>query len=325
MNRTTLMIAVACLLIGLFGCDTTEPETESDFAIFFLADDTLTSSEAAQQDIEALELESEPWLSETDIRFYDFSSHCIYLKTSKRDFFDYYDIGRFGPFMEEPFVVVTGGIRCYIGSIQNSSGLILPFPPGPYMDELDVWYFPEDVMHISRAWRAEVDLRSMVPIHDALTTLGLLHGGLHLSLDAVSVIENTDTATVQYTYTITNQDQDDLWILDPDRIGNGLFRFFSGGPHFRGASDYYFAVYMDVIMPDSFNSWQPEWFTRIGAGQSLQRTVQQRGYPSIPTGSYDCFLVFHNPTKIAREDRVVSGARYWLGDIRSAELVVQVN
>jgi hypothetical protein len=193
------------------------------------------------------------------------------------------------------------------------------------MDEMDVWFYPEDVMHISRAWGNGVDVRNMIPIHDALITLDLFHGGLHLSLDAVSVIENADTATVQYTYTITNDDQDDLWILDPAIMGSARFHYFTNGPHFRGTSGYYYSQYKHIIHPEPYDSWQPEWFVRIKAGESLQRTVQLRGYPALPAGSYDCYFKFHSPRRIAREDRVVSGARYWLGKVESAEIVVQVN
>ena len=324
MNKYTLLVAIAGVLIGLIGCDTTGPEGESDFAFYFLANDTLGAYEDMQQAITELELESEPWLCEKDIEFYDFSSHCIYLKTDKGDYFESYDEGCFDPVLiKKLFVVVAGGSRCYIGSIH--SGLLSSMPLGPTMDELDVWFYPKDVMHISKAWGGEEDIRSMDQIRESLTVLHLYHGGLDLSLDAVSVIENADTATVQYTFKIINDDIDDLLILDPDRMGSAQFHYFTPGVVFRQGSAYYYSQYKDVIKPEPFDSWEPEWFTKIKAGEFLQRTVQLRGYPRIPAGSYDCYLGFSNPIKIEREDRYSSGARYWLGEITSEEIVVVVN
>lgn len=326
MNRYILGVIVAGILFGLTGCDTTEPEGEADFALYFLADETLGAYEAGQQGIANLELEAEPWLSAEDIRLYDFSTHCIYLKTDKRDFFPDYDGDGRAEFalIDKPFVVVAGGSRCYIGALH--SGLLSMGPAGPYMDELDIWYYPIDVMHISRSWSSDEDVRSMDQIEEALKTAGLFHGGLDLSLEAVSVIENADIATIQYTYTIRNRDEDDLWILDPDRMGSARFHYFTNGVVFWSEDTHYLeSTYKDVITPDPYDSWEVEWFTKIKAGESLQRTVQLRGYPRIPDGSYDCHLGFSNPPRIEREDRYDSRARYWLGAIRSDEIVVVVN
>jgi hypothetical protein len=100
--------------------------------------------------ISTLVLKKEAWLTNDDIQFYDYSSHCIYLKGEKSQFFEN-DTGKFFIFnpvlINKPFVVVANGERCYVGSLH--SGLLSLAPAGPYMDELDVGYYPKDVMHIS--------------------------------------------------------------------------------------------------------------------------------------------------------------------------------
>lgn len=326
MRRYSFCIAILILLISCSDRNTTGPEGKYDFALFSLANDTLRTYEAMQQGITELKLESEPWFSADDIEFYDFSSHCIYLKTDKRDFFDCYDEGRFDPFMDKPFVVVASGIRCYIGSIQNSSGLLIPFPPGPFMDEMDVWFYPRDVLHISRARFTEEDIRSKDHIREALSVLHLYHCGLDLRLDAVSVIENADTSTVQYTYTISNHDHDNLLVLDPYLMGSARFHLSMSGVVFwcKDTSTLW-SEYREPIQLDPFENWEAEWFTTIRAGESLQRTVQLRGYPRIPAGSYDCSFKFSNPIKIEKEDRYSFSARYWLGGITSKKIVIVVS
>jgi len=324
MKRYSLITTLLFLIISCTDRNATEPTGESDFALYFLADSSLGAYEAMEQVITELELESEPWLSEEDIEDYDFSSHCIYLKTDKRAFFECYDEGRFVPLLiDKPFVVVAGGIRYYIGSIH--SGALSTAPTGPYMDELDVWFYPRDVMHISRAWSSEKDVRSMDQIREALSVLGLFHGGLEIRLNAVSIIENASISTVQYTFTIKNIDTDNLLVLDPDLMGSSRFHYFTNGVHFWHEATYYYSEYKEVIQPEPFDSWQPEWFTRIAAGDSVQRTVQLRGYPRIPAGSYECYLRFSNPHRIEKESRYVTGSRYWIGEITSDKIDVVVN
>lgn len=324
MKSYSFFIIIPFLLISCTDRNATGPPGESDFALYFLADSSLGAYEAMQQGIMQLELESEPWLFEEHIKYYDFSSHCIYLKTDKRDFFESYDEGRFEPLLiDRPFVVVASGSRCYVGSLH--SGALSTMPPGPYMDELDVWFYPRDVMHISRAWVAEEDVRSVDQIRQSLSESGLFHGGLELSLDAVSVIENADISTVQYTFTITNNDADNLLVLDPILMGSAQFHYFTNGVVFRNEDSHYWSENKEVIQPEPFDSWQPEWFTKIRSGDSMQRTVQLRGYPRIPKGSYKCYLRFSHPTRIAKEDRYTTGGRYWIGEITSDKIGVVVN
>ena len=78
--------------------------------------------------------------------------------------------------------------------------------------------FPEDVMHISRAWSDGDDRRDNSRLKDALIALGLYHAGISINLKSVNIVDNSDTATVEYTFEITNKDQDSLFVIDPDKM-----------------------------------------------------------------------------------------------------------
>ena len=69
----------------------TRPVVSSKFEIFFLKDSTLRISHVRSLYFSELILATEPWLSSEDIDFYDFSVHCIYLKTDKSYFFNDFD------------------------------------------------------------------------------------------------------------------------------------------------------------------------------------------------------------------------------------------
>ncbi|MFC1481331.1 hypothetical protein ACFL6E_03685 [Candidatus Neomarinimicrobiota bacterium] len=324
MKRIIIRIAAGYFLLGIIGCDATEPVNDSEFAIYFLADEHIIVSEALEQGIDSVVLEREPRLSAPDLEFYDFSSHCIYMKQGKNEIFHYIDAERSQLFyISMPFVVVAGNTRCYIGTFYVNASSSAPI--GPYMDELDWWQYPEDVLHLSPALGAEEDVRGIDPIRENLAELDLFHSGLKIRLDSASVIGDSSIGTVQYTFTMTNNDADDLLVLDPDLMGSAQFHYFTNGVTFNYAAGHYWAENKELITPEPFDSWEPEWFIRIEAGESIQRTVQLAGYSVIPAGTYDCTLKFSNPRKIALADRKLDGARYWLGEITADDIVVVVD
>lgn len=321
--RHILIVALAILGSGCF----TEhgplpPGTEGAFGIYFLRDSSLTGSQAAKIDKSQLVLRNEAWLTNDDVQFYDFSSHCIYLKADKRRFFDT-DTGRFFVFnsalMDKPFVVVANGEKCYVGSLH--SGLLSTMPPGPYIDELDVGFYPIDVFHISRFWGSGTDLRGDSNIKDALISLGLYRGGIRLDLESASVLENNDTSTIEYTFRIANIDPENLRVIDPDKMGTELFHYFTNGVVLQGNNRLYQSEYKKVTPPPT--SWDPSWFVEIPTGSLIERTVRLKGYPRVLPGVYSCHLTFDGP-KVSKENRYFSGGRFWLGDVVSNRIDIDL-
>ena len=328
------------LLVLILNCsgenNSLGPSGTSDFAIYFLKDPSIRTGQVVDQELSKIELETDPWLSSEDIDFYDFTTHLIYLKTDKSDFFEYYDDQPlFDPVtIDKPFVVVAGGERCYLGSLH--SWLLSSFPVGPYMHEGDVWGYAKDVMHITKDLTSDQDIRSDDRIKNALTQLNLFHGGLSVELDAVEIIENADTSTVQFSFTITNHDQDNLYIVDPDLVydlvSSELFHFYTNGVTFRHETTHFLVRYNRPVIPDLYNGWPPvyrslppDWFTRIPSKKSLQRTVTLKGYPKFPQGEYTCYFNYSCQADIPRDHRILSDGRYWLGGIFSNEIQMIVD
>lgn len=302
-------------------------DAESAFGIYFLADTSLTETEVFQMDIDELVLQGDAWLTGNDIEFYDYSSHCIYLKQDKSYFFKNYSgkYYRFTPtLMSRPFVVLAGIERCYVGAWH--SGLLATAPTAPYIGELDVGYYPADVIHISRGWSDDEDIRSHPAVADVLIAEDLYHAGLELELLSFQLIDNADTATVEYSIIIVNNDQDDLYVIDPARMGSARFHYYTNGPHLWDYSEllYLYSQYKEVEQPEPYDSWNFEWFTLIKSHQSIERTIQLRGYPHIPEGNYVGYMNFSNPFRIAKTDRYVAGNRIWIGSIRTNDLDIVV-
>ncbi len=315
------------IIFFIFGCSkNSEPlssnEQKESFGIFFLKDSSLTGNQAAQIDINQLDLREQPWLTNDDIQFYDFSSHCIYLKEDKSKFFKNYG-GKFYQFspvlINRPFVVVANKERCYVGSLH--SDLLSLSPAGPYMDELDVGFYPEDVMHISKALSSGNDVRNDSRIEDALNSLSLYHGGISVDLKSVNVIENSDTSTVEYVITIRNLDHDNLFVIDPDKMGVDLFHYFTNGIVFHGNDVIFQSTYKKTVSPTV--SWDAKWFTELPVNTSIERTIRLRGYPRITPGKYSCSFTLANPN-VEKENRYISGGRIWLGEVESSKTEIEI-
>lgn len=307
-------LIICLLLLSSIGCkdDVIIPTEDSSFGIYLLKDRTLNIRDIQNVNINELDLESEPWLASTDIDFYDYSSHCLYLKKIKSELFAKEVNIKMD---DQPFILIANNMRCYIGSFHG--GALSIAPTKPYMDELDIQFFPADVLHISKAWGDETDIRNNTNIEYDLTTENKLHKGLSLSIEDVHITSNLDTASVQYTYIITNNDKDNLYVLDPDKMGSELFHYFTNGVSFWSSDKYIFSKYKKVIQPEPFDSWNPEWFTKIKSASTLERTVLLKGYPHIPSGTYKCTFNFSNPNKIEKIDREMPDGRYWLGNIQT--------
>ena len=119
------------LLLILYNCDRNNnplyqyDENDFAFVIYFFHNENLKMKDVYDKDLSELKLSHVPWLSGKDIRFYDWSSHCIYLKKDKTHFFPNWENNKFNEFSlewaDKPFVVVGNGKRCYTGYFPKPS------------------------------------------------------------------------------------------------------------------------------------------------------------------------------------------------------------
>jgi len=335
LNRLRILVKIhyLSLLIGfvLFSActETSDPQTSDNvhFGIYFLEDTTLTISDVWQTDIDILILQKTAWITEEDIEFYDFSSHCIYLKTDKSDYFNGFDNELYIIpvwMRNRPFIITTGETRAYLASFHSI--VFCSMPVVPYIDEFCLSNYPDDVIQLSQARIEDDDARFNDDVREALIDLGLYHGGLEIELDTVEIIDNTDTATVEYTYTFTNEDSDDLWVIDPDRMGTALFHYFTNGVNFRSMDNniHYWSSQKTVITPEPYDRWETDWFTKIPSGQSMTRTVRLRGYPRIQPGHYIGEFTLANPVNIDKDARLIDNGRIWIGLRKSSSIDLQI-
>lgn len=329
LNPYKLIFALSVLLLT-FGCTfINETIHGSPFAIYFLKNDTLKMDDVLFEDIESLDLSPKPWLNSKDIEYYDGSSHCIYLKSNKTYLFPNWELDAHNRFPEEwtnkPFVIVSKKTRCCIGYFSNMTSRICRAPV--ISDIINNIIYPQDVLFIDWPWSFRENPLDSGLLKEILQEAELFRGGIDIYFDTLSTvlsIENADTSLVEYTFTIINNDFEDLYILDPDKTGGEVFNFYNKGPVFLNLETR--ELYEPISIEKPEDSWTYDWYTKLESGQSIQRTVSINGYPYFPSGEYMFeFSYYSTIIDMEKEVRELDDGRIWLGPTRSNTLIMELS
>lgn len=309
--RLTISLVII-LLVGTLSCSKEDDQYKiyDGFNIFLLKDENVTAHKASEQELSSLELQVRPWISSNDIEYYDYSAHVVYLKNELIISDNTaWDISVFG----KPFVVIANGERQYLGAIWPSfsssmfSGPVINVAPR---------FYPDDIIHISYfryLSQQSQDPRENDEIRDALISTSKYHAGLECTFDTIEILDNNqenNTCTLKYTYTIKNNDIFNLFIFDPDKMGIGLFHYFTNGVYLSNENNSYQSI---TGHTSPGNSWDINWLSLILSGDSIT-TVIKTSYPFIPSGSYDCSFRFPGLSLI-KEERVLPNSRIWIGEL----------
>ena len=284
------------------------------FSIYLLKDENFSSQQAQEMDINDLELADEPWITTEDIEFYDFSTHCIYLK-KERPAFHYY--------LVRPFIVVASNTRIYLGSFFSMfssspvNTLIIKTP----------FFYPDDIIRIEKTFASTQDvpdMRNDYRIKYALERHNIFTESISVKLDNAELIGRADTSTVAYSFTITNIGKLDLYVPDPEKMGPGLFNYYTTQPRIYNENLRYYPEYDSVEYPESYKSWDISWYTKLCAGRSIRRYMVIKGYPYIENGSYKCNFTYDSPRWIEKNDRILTDGRIWIGEIESNTINIKI-
>jgi len=320
-----IFFITTCIIFLQCTCPT-RSDIDNDFAIYLLKDFSIEIYDILDTPLSDLELEDEPWLSTDDIEFYDFSTHCIYLNKEVKSLFNDEIDDIFYPhsWREKAFVVCANKKKIYKGGFLwgFSSRYASDIPH--ISDDYQFAFYPTDVLFID-CYCEQKDNRNDDNIKQALIDAGLFHKGIEVNLISVNVVDNADTSTIKYKFEIINNDTDNLYVIDPDKIGNSQFHWWTNGVYLQNKEtrESYGSDYKIVEPIDPISDWT-EWYTRINSGETIEREVILRGYARIPAGEYSCDFYYRGPTKIEKENRYTADGRYWLGKINSNTIVTTV-
>ncbi|NQU84693.1 MAG: hypothetical protein HQ541_02930 [Mariniphaga sp.] len=297
------LIKITVLLFLVLSCSIDEHyyycfSRNQNINIYFVKDGQLNFT-ASKVDLDTIRIETTPWLKQSEIDFYDWSSHIFYLHNEKKK---ETQEGRF-------FVVSNNNKRLFLGIFFPMYMSSIPQIPAIIASE--DFFYPNDVVALGgySFFESTNILDKNFEFKEALQNAGLLQYGIEVDLLKVKQINST---SIQYTYKVTNLDSDKIYILDPDKMGASRFHYYTNGVSFRHSDQYYYPQNIKSTASDKILS---SWYYRLLPGQSLTRTVKLEGFQSLPSGKIEAYFNFPGSSVKSGEWEKRDG-RIWLGNFR---------
>jgi len=243
----------------------------------------------------------------SDFELYDSSTHILYLKTSHVEFKNE---------NSSKFSLLANGEEIYSGVFWPSYSSSMP--SGPYISSFSSFY-PDYTIRIEHMTidNKPKDPRNDPRIISALKDHNLLHSGLSVLINSIDIVGTQLT----FKFTVTNQDESDLLILDLEKTGPNLFHYFTNGLTIRKLT--YEEVFSSQIAPENpvpWDSWKTDWLSELKSGGSRQFTINYTINSIINPGKYYIMFEFPGLTHGVTKDQLFqNNTRIWLGDIFMTE------
>ena len=248
-------------------------------------------------DIYALELENTPWVKGSDILFYDWSAHSFYLNK---------EIGK-SENSGKHFVVVSGEQRLFTGVFWPM--FMSSFPMIPSITPENEIFTPKDVIRFGQFGFFEPgELDKNLEFKKYLLENGILKHGIKVELIR---LEKQNATTLKYTFSVSNLDEENIYVPDPEKMGAERFHFYTNAISLNKADSYYWPSEFETKESEYVQS---KWLVKLKPGTKITRTVSIDGFSSLPNGKVNA--TFRFPGAHLKE----SGAwqkpdgRVWLGD-----------
>ncbi len=248
-------------------------------------------------------------LNHNDIEYYDYSTHLIYLKDNKSFADDIEGIGS--------FKVFANGDEIYSGQTQPGYYSFLPFGsvvinthPSFYADYLIPISF---LSIIDTLGNVTPDPREDERIVNALKKYNQFHAGLSCEIKS---IQYSSSNNVKVELLLKNNDSFNYYYLNPDKMGNGLFHYFTNGLFIGNLENQYEYSHKEQhIQPESWKSWKKEWISIIHGNETKIITIVYNNFEQVPNGQYNASFMFPGLSWVDKNDVAQNDGQIWLGEL----------
>jgi hypothetical protein len=253
-------------------------------------------------------------LDHSEIDFYDFSTHMVYLKDDNSFLKDFESGGTFTVYADKEEI--------YSGLIHPPYSSYLPSSPTiqSYSFIFQDFVIPiKFVQIIDSEGNTNPDNRADEKIAQALKKYNQYHEGLSVAINSVQYSSKKNEVVVKLK--LQNDDTFNYYYLDPEKMGMDLFHYFTNGMIIRDLNNN--TAYSHKILPtqpEPWDSWKPEWLTLIKSKENKQITLTYNGFDAIPSGGFKACFSFPGLTyQVERADIQQENGRIWLGEIQTSK------
>jgi len=245
------------------------------------------------------------------IDFYDVSTHMIYLKKEL-------------PYLKKVEGSYGGMMSVYVGNDEIykcsfHSAIRSYLPSGAYIS-CNPLFYGENILRINfmqfldeNGKPQNTDPRNDKRIIAALKKYRQYHEGLHCELKSC----NYSNGKLVLNIELYNPDTFNYYHLDPEKMGVGLFHYFTNGPTFWTVPHTKSYTHQEtVIHPEPWNSWKKEWLTLIKSGERKNISITYNRFDMMPAGKYRMYFGFPGLSYgVSQKDLVQKDGRIWMGSI----------
>jgi len=245
----------------------------------------------------------------SDIDYYDFSTHIVYLKENNKLAGDFDKL--------QGARVLVDGTEIYPLKIHEP--YLSTFPVGPHINRF-MDNFGDFAFRISYnssqigSGTGINDPRNDPRLIAVLKKHGKYRAGLSILLESMTRQENQ----VRFRIKLRNHDSQSYYHLDPKKMGEGLFHYFTNGLIFFDSQQMEYQYNkIQTEQPESFRYWNINWMSVI-KGKETKTFEFLYPYDNVPIGQ-DLRFSFSFPSpelaitkKIELEQ---AKGRIWLGSV----------
>ena len=288
------LLIVYAIIFGLVSCERSDSDPGSDI----LKDDSHGAVPFFQiGDIFIYDF--------NDLAIYDSSTHIMYFKTNHPEF-DKLKLPSF---------------KVFLGSDTIYKGVVWPgysslWPSGAYIMSAPFFY-QNYALRIDYSKSSTPDLRNDPRIIQSLKDKDILHSGLFVEIHSLEI----SGTLARLSIIVTNMDQSDLLILDPDKMGHKLFHYFTNGLYLRNAAGTkMITTLLESQSPVPWNGWSKDWLTELSRGASEMYSITYKFEEAVPPGSYSAWFEFPGlSSQVDLNELIQTSGRIWLGDITAVK------
>ena len=287
MKTRTFVVPLACFL-----------------SLFFVSCESLHNSDLDRSGFRLVFNEGTE-ITGSDVQSYDSATHLLFLKKDLH-------INQ----QMTAFSVLVSGDTIYKG-IKHSCYLS-SWPPETFFVG-DCYFYGHKVLALEYYPHGD-DVRNDPRIINAFKQAGLLRNGIKCKIDSLKIKRFDSSSEVVCSITLTNYDAFSYYILDPHKMGEPHFSYFTGGVTLQN----------NLSRESSFLRWSvsyPEYGT-LSAGDysilpgnsKLSFTFSSADYYKMEAGTFSAFFRFkgvHNLSGDGDPALDQKKAKIWIGEDRA--------
>ncbi|MFO7822682.1 MAG: hypothetical protein R6V72_02000 [Cyclobacterium sp.] len=245
----------------------------------------------------------------SDIDYYDFSTHVVYLKENNRLKGDFDQLHGAN--------LVVNGSEIYPLKIHDLYSSAMPVGPhiqslidnfGDFAFRISFSDFPDGFGSSIQDPRADARIKSALKKHHKYRA--------GLSLEAESILRQGNQ--IKLKIKIRNLDSQNYYFLDPNKMGDALFHYFTNGLVFFDPQEMeYQQNKVKHEQPESIQFWSLDWMSVI-KGKESKTFEFTYPFENVPTGRDLKFsFFFPSPERSIQlgSDLDQQNGRIWLGNV----------